>query len=129
MIPRLVPEISPRDAFCDRRAAGGIGHSSSWIHTLSCPWNNTTFYPLSLDSNVAPFSIPRSLVCSAIEALALKFSCQFSAPRLRKNTFSTPTSSQWPSVSIKRGPPESPSHGSVILPSESKLLVYSQISV
>ena len=35
MIPRLVPEISPLDAFCDVVVAGvvvGIGGSRSWIH-------------------------------------------------------------------------------------------------
>ena len=34
MIPRLVPEISPLDAFCDVVAAAavvGIGDSMSWI--------------------------------------------------------------------------------------------------
>ena len=31
MIPRLVPEISPLDAFCDGRAGVGIGDSRSWI--------------------------------------------------------------------------------------------------
>ena len=35
MIPRLVPEISPLDAFCDGRAgaagAVGIGDSRSWM--------------------------------------------------------------------------------------------------
>ena len=35
MIPRLVPEISPLDAFCDERAgaagAVGIGDSRSWM--------------------------------------------------------------------------------------------------
>ena len=34
MIPRLVPEISPLDAFCDIVVAGvvvGIGDSRSWI--------------------------------------------------------------------------------------------------
>ena len=33
MIPRLVPEISPLDAFCDVGVVGvGIGDSRSWIH-------------------------------------------------------------------------------------------------
>ena len=40
MLPRLVPEISPLDAFCDGGAAGaaaaGIGDSRSWIDKL-CP--------------------------------------------------------------------------------------------
>ena len=31
MVPRLVPEISSLDAFCDRAAAVGIGDSRSWI--------------------------------------------------------------------------------------------------
>ena len=35
MVPRLVPEISSLDAFCDGAAAGaagaGIGDSRSWI--------------------------------------------------------------------------------------------------
>ena len=39
MIPRLVPEISPLDAFCDTAAGGaggaaGIGDSRSWM--ISC---------------------------------------------------------------------------------------------
>ena len=37
MVPRLVPEISPLDAFCDGRVVVvvvvvGIGDSRSWIH-------------------------------------------------------------------------------------------------
>ena len=31
MIPRLVPEISPLDAFCDAAVVAGIGDSRSWI--------------------------------------------------------------------------------------------------
>ena len=31
MIPCLVPEISPLDAFCDVVAGVGIGDSRSWI--------------------------------------------------------------------------------------------------
>ena len=31
MIPRLVPEISPLDTFCDVVAGVGIGDSRSWI--------------------------------------------------------------------------------------------------
>ena len=34
MIPRLIPEISPLDAFCDRVAVAGIGDSRSWIMTM-----------------------------------------------------------------------------------------------
>ena len=43
-------------------------------------------------------------------------------------TFRTPTSSTCPFRSMKSGPPESPLQVSVILPDESKLLVYSQMS-
>ena len=32
MVPRLVPEISSLDAFCDGAAAVGIGDSRSWIY-------------------------------------------------------------------------------------------------
>ena len=31
MLPRLVPEISSLDAFCDTAAGAGIGDSRSWI--------------------------------------------------------------------------------------------------
>ena len=44
MVPRLVPEISPLDAFCDGAAgaggAAGIGDSRSWIGQI-CRKNQT----------------------------------------------------------------------------------------
>ena len=44
MIMLLVPEISPWDSLCDRRAraaGGGIGYSSSWILPLRIVFANT----------------------------------------------------------------------------------------
>ena len=32
MVPRLVPEISSLDAFCDGAGAAGIGDSRSWMN-------------------------------------------------------------------------------------------------
>ena len=116
---------------------------SFWIIFVACKiinfslsWNTHPFLPLEQDDVVSNVSgrqrcsilhLPQScLFCN--QSPHPEIFCQVSSPRLppiqlKNNTFSTPTSSQCPSLSIKRGPPESPSHGSVILPAESKLLV------
>ena len=41
MLPRLVPEISPLDAFCDVvGVVVGIGDSRSWIGVLGESWQS-----------------------------------------------------------------------------------------
>ena len=45
MVPRLVPEISSPDAFCDGAAAGaGIGDSRSWISSFPKAFLAPSFY-------------------------------------------------------------------------------------
>ena len=69
MVPRLVPEISSLDAFCDGGAAAGIGDSRSWI-LLSL---KSSFCSVDdcLEENIYP-SHGIAVVVASVEALESK---------------------------------------------------------